>query len=75
MRNAHPRYLCFPAVACVDKETTVTVFPRDLAYRFLSEKEYEVGVFGLREDQNDYHNPMPYEVPCEVVGGCLRFTY
>ena len=41
MRNAHPRYLCYPSVIPVGVETSVTVFPRDLSRRFLAEKEYE----------------------------------
>ena len=76
MRNAHVKYLCYPTVACVGKETEVTVYPRDLGYRFVEGKEYEVGVFGLREDQLDYHKYEPvYDLPCRVVGGTLKFRY
>ncbi len=76
MRNAHERFRCYPSVVCVGKETEVTIFPQDIGYRFLQEKEYEVGVFGLREDQADYHQPKPpYTTPCRVVNGTLKFTF
>lgn len=73
MRNAHTRFMCYPSVVCVGKETEITVYPRDLAYHFSAEKEYEAAVFGLREDQLDYHAPLPpYDLPCQVVDGCLK---
>ena len=31
MRNAHPKYLCYPSVVPVGVETAVTIFPRDLS--------------------------------------------
>ena len=55
MRNAHPRYLCYPSVVCVGKETTVRIFPHDVSRRFSAEKEYQLKVLGLQEDQLDYH--------------------
>ena len=58
MRNAHPRYLCYPSVIPVGVETSVTVFPRDLSRRFLAEKEYEVTVAGLRDPEENYNLPL-----------------
>lgn len=75
MRNAHPRYLCYPSVIPVGVETAVTVFPRDLSRRFLAEKEYEVTVAGLRDPEENYYLPLEYNVPCTVEGGCLVFSY
>ena len=51
MRNSHPRYMCFPSVVCVGKETEVYIRPRDISRIFRSEHEYELGVVGLRDDQ------------------------
>ena len=75
MRNAHPRYLCYPSVVCVGKETEVTVFPRDISRIFRDGEEYELAVVGLGEDQLDYHDHIPLYYPCYVKSGCLHFTY
>ena len=75
MRNAHPRYLCYPAVVPVGVETVVTIFPRDLSRRFLADKEYEVGILGLRDPEESYYEAIIYDVPCAVKDGCLTFTY
>ena len=75
MRNAHPRYMCFPAVLCVGKETEVTVVPRDNSRLFRKEKEYALAVVGLRDDQESYHEHIPLNYPCEVADGCLKFTF
>ncbi len=75
MRNAHPRYLCYPSVVCVGKETEVSIFPRDISRIFRDDREYELAVVGLREDQFDYHDHIPLDHPCYVKNGCLCFTY
>ena len=75
MRNAHPRYLCYPSVVPVGVETTVTVFPRDLSRRFLESLDYELCVLALREPEDEYYSSLPYDVPCTVREGCLVFTY
>lgn len=75
MRNAHIRYLCYPSVVCVGKETEVTIFPRDPSRIFREEWEYELAVVGLREDQLDYHDRIPLDHPCTVKDGCLHFTH
>ena len=75
MRNAHPRYMCFPAVLCVGKETEVTVVPRDNSRIFREEKEYSLAVVGLRDDQESYHAHIPLDHPCTVSDGCLKFTF
>ncbi|MBQ4323044.1 MAG: hypothetical protein IJC19_03810 [Clostridia bacterium] len=75
MRNAHPRYLCYPSVVCVGKETTVRIFPHDVSRRFSAEKEYQLKILGLQEDQLDYHEPLALDYPCKVESGCLVFTY
>ena len=73
MRNAHPKYLCYPSVACVGKETEVTVFPKDISRAFSKEKEYELAVIGLRDDMVSYIEQLPFDMPCYVEKGCLKF--
>ena len=75
MRNAHPRYMCFPSVVCVGRETEVSIVPRDISRIFRDNKEYELCVVGLREDQLEYHTKLPKDYPCSVSDGCLHFTY
>lgn len=75
MRNAHPRYLCYPSVVLAGKETTVTIFPRDLSRRFRKDKEYELCIMGLRDPETEYYTEPSYENACSVKNGCLTFTY
>lgn len=75
MRNAHPRYLCYPSVVPAGAETAVTVFPRDISRRFREDREYELCVIGLRDPEEEYYSPLTYEIPCAVKDGCLVFTY
>ncbi len=75
MRNAHPRYLCYPSVVRAGHEATVTIYPIDTSRRFTDGHKYELGVYGLMDDQIDYHFPAPLEHPFTVENGCLKFTY
>ena len=75
MRNAHPKYICYPSVVRAGGETTVTVYPLDTSRRFTSSHKYELGVYGLMDDQIDYHTPAPLTQPFTVEDGCLKFTY
>ncbi len=75
MRNAHPKFLCFPSVVCVGKETEVTVFPRDISRVFDENSTYELAVVGLYDDQLLYREQVPRDYPCRVEGGCLHFTF
>ncbi len=75
MRNAHPRYTCYPTVVCVGKETEVTVYPRDLAWYFRDDVEYELCVFGLHDDALDYHAKIPMDHPFRIENGCMKFTH
>jgi len=75
MRNAHPKYMCFPSVVCVGKETEVSIVARDISRIFREDREYEMCVVGLRDDQTEYHAHIPLDYPCRVVDGTLRFTY
>lgn len=75
MRNAHPRFMCFPSVVCTGKETLVSITPRDISRVFREENEYELCVIGMRDDMLDYHIALPMDVPCKVVGGTLQFSY
>ena len=75
MRNSHPRYMCYPSVACVGKETEVTVFPRDLSRRFREDIKYELCVFALGEDFLSYHEPIEMDHPYKIENGCLKFTH
>ena len=75
MRNAHPKYLCYPSVVRSGVETTVTIYPMDTSRRFLEGGNYELNVYGLMDDQIDYHTPSPLDHPFTVEGGCLKFTH
>ena len=75
MRNAHPKYICYPSVVRAGGETTVTVYPMDTSRRFTDAHKYELGVYGLMDDQIDYHTPAPLDHPFTLEGGCLKFTY
>ncbi len=75
MRNAHPRFMCYPSVVCVGKETAVTVTPRDISRIFREENEYELCVIGLLDDQNDYHKSSDFDHPVTAADGCLHFTF
>ena len=75
MRNTHPKYMCFPSVVCVGRETTVSIVPRDISRIFRDEREYELCVVGLGEDQAEYYSHIPLDYPCRTKDGCLLFTY
>ena len=75
MRNSHPRYMCFPSVVCVGKQTEVYIRPRDISRIFRSEQEYELGVVGLRDDQLSYHDKVPLDHDFEIKDGCLVFKH
>ena len=75
MRNAHIRYICYPSVVLAGKETEVTIYPMDTSRRFTENGRYELNVYGLMDDQIDYHHPAPLEHPFTVEGGCLKFTH
>lgn len=75
MRNPHPRYICYPTVAPCFVATEVTIFPSDIGRAFSTEKEYTLGVFGLRDDLPDYHCEPSYELDFRVENGCIKFTY
>ena len=76
MRNISQRYICYPSVVQVGKETEITVFPTDPSRVFRAEKQYEMCVVGLLEDQLDsYHKKIPHDHPCYVKNGCLCFKY
>ena len=75
MRNAHPRYLCYPSVVLAGEETSVSIYPKDPSRRFFADREYEVGVLGLRDPEESYYEAIDYNVPCYVKDGCLVFTY
>ena len=75
MRNAHPRYLCYPSVVPAGKETEVVIFPRDPSRRFSPEKNYELSVLPLDDDSFSYHEALPMEHPYEISGGCMKFRH
>ena len=75
MRNAHARYICYPSVVRAGCETTVTIYPMDTSRRFTNEHKYELGIYGLMDDQIDYHTPAPLEQSFTIEAGCLKFTY
>lgn len=69
------KYRCYPSVVCVGKKTEVTIFPSDISRRFRDDKEYEMSVIGLEEDELDFISSIPCSHPCEVKNGCLHFSY
>lgn len=75
MRNAHPRYMCYPSVVCVGAETEITIFPRDLSRIFRSEMKYELCIFALGEDFLSYHDPLTYDHPFTIENGCMKFSH
>ena len=75
MHITHPRYVCFPSVVCVGKETEVSITPSDLSRSFRENKEYQVAIVGLYDDSMTFDNPIVPDLPCSVKGGCLHFTY
>ena len=75
MRNAHVKYMCYPSVVCVGKETEVYIKPRDVSLIFRDEWEYELGVVGIMEDQTDYHAHIDLDHDYEIKDGCLVFKH
>lgn len=75
MRNAHPRYMCYPSVVRAGCETEITIFPRDLSRMFRPERKYELYVLALGEDFISYHDPLIMDHPYEISGGCLKFRH
>ena len=75
MRNAHVRYMCYPSVVCVGKETEVYITPRDTSRIFRDEWEYELGVVDVMGDQLDYHDHVPLDHGFEIKNGCLAFKH
>ncbi len=75
MRDKHKKYICYPSVVCVGKETEITIFPRDISRRFLDDYEYKIGAFGLRDTLLDYHQEPEYTIDSKVADGCIKFTY
>ena len=75
MRNSHPRYMCYPSVVCVGRETEVTVFPRDISRIFRPETEYGLCVFALGEDFISYHDELCYDHPYTIENGVMKFTH
>ena len=79
MLNRQNKFICYPSVVCVGRETEVTIFPRDITRRFREDKEYELCVFGLGEEEivedTDYHFPIAYPHTYTVRKGCMCFTH
>ncbi len=75
MINTHFKYMCYPSVVEVGKETEVTVFPRDISRMFREEWEYSLAVVDLLGDQIDYYNKAPYDHDFRIEGGCLKFKH
>ena len=75
MRNAHPRYMCFPSVVCVGTETEIAITARDTSRIFREDKQYSLAILGLREDMDSYHSKLVMDYPCQVRDGKLCFTY
>ncbi len=75
MKNFHPRYMCFPSVVEVGKETEITIKPRDISRVFRADKEYELRVIGFSEDMPSYMKPNIPNCNFTISGGCLTFNY
>ena len=50
MRYSYPKYMCFPSVVPIGKETEITIVPRDNSRIFRENKEYTLGIAGLQDD-------------------------
>ena len=74
MRDLRSRFMGFPSVVCVGKETEVSVFAKDNSRRFRSDKQYEMCLLGIGEDQESYHSALVYDYPCRVENGSLLFS-
>lgn len=75
MQDPHIRYMCFPSVVCVGKETEVWIKPRDISRIFREEWEYQLGIVGLLDDQLSYHDPVPLDHSFTIRNGCLVFRH
>ena len=75
MRNPHPRYMCYPSVVLVGKETEVTVKPRDISRVFREDREYELRIIGMRDDMLNYLEPHIELHDFTVSDGCLCFKH
>lgn len=75
VKNLHPRYMCFPSVVEVGKETEITIKPRDISRVFRADKEYELRVIGFSEDMPSYLTPNIPNCDFTISGGCLIFNY
>lgn len=75
MKNLHPRFMCFPSVVEVGKETRVIIKPRDISRYFKNDKEYELRIIGFREDMPSYLTPNIPNCEFEISGGCMIFNY
>ena len=75
MINAHPKFICYPSVVSVGKEIKVTIFPMDTSRRFREGQKCELGVYGLMDDQIEYHFPAPLDHEFSISDGCLHFTH
>lgn len=75
MRNPHPRYMCFPSVVEVGKETEITVRPRDISRVFRNDIEYELSIIGFRDDMLNYKDIIVKDHSFTVSDGCLHFTH
>ena len=73
MRNSHPRYMCYPSVVLVGRETEVIIKPRDISRVFREDKEYELRIIGMREDMPNYLEPNIEPHNFTVSDGCLCF--
>ena len=74
MIHLHEKYRCYPSVICVEKETEIAIFPRDLSRRFREEKTYELEIKGCNDDEEDYISPLSFSHPFTIKDGCLLFT-
>ena len=61
MINPHPKFICYPSVVRAGVQTRVTIFPMDTSRRFREEQSYELGDYGLMDDQIDYNHPAPLD--------------
>ncbi len=75
VKNLHPRYMCFPSVVEVGKETRVIIKPRDISRYFKSDKEYELRIIGFSDDMPSYLTPNIPNCDFEISGGCLIFNH
>lgn len=69
MRYSYLKYMCFPSVVPIGKETEITIVPRDNSRIFRENKEYTLGIAGLQDDMLAYGDRITKDKPVYIKEG------